>query len=142
MVTVAIDVMGGDHGPRVTIPAALALLKEVSNVKVILVGLSEAIDAQLRLHKAQNHPRISIQHASEVVFMDESPQSALKNKKDSSMRVAINLGNPVLVLLVCRLRRLSRSEPRMEFRGSAAVRRWRGRRTDHPAPRPHTVPAG
>jgi len=91
MVTVAIDVMGGDHGPRVTIPAALALLKEVSNVKVILVGLSEAIDAQLRLHKAQNHPRISIQHASEVVFMDESPQSALKNKKDSSMRVAINL---------------------------------------------------
>ena len=91
MVTVAIDVMGGDHGPRVTIPAALALLKEDSNVKVILVGLSEAIDAQLRLHKAQNHPRISIQHASEVVFMDESPQSALKNKKDSSMRVAINL---------------------------------------------------
>ena len=91
MVTVAIDVMGGDHGPRVTIPAALALLKEDSNVKVILVGLSEAIDAQLRLHKTQNHPRISIQHASEVVFMDESPQSALKNKKDSSMRVAINL---------------------------------------------------
>ena len=91
MVTVAIDVMGGDHGPHVTIPAALALLKEDSNVKVILVGLSETIDAQLRLHKAQNHPRISIQHASEVVFMDESPQSALKNKKDSSMRVAINL---------------------------------------------------
>ena len=91
MVTVAIDVMGGDHGPRVTIPAALALLKEDSNVKVILVGLSEAIDAQLRPHKAQNHPHIRIQHASEVVFMDESPQSALKNKKDSSMRVAINL---------------------------------------------------
>lgn len=91
MVTVAIDVMGGDHGPHVTIPAALALLKEDSNVNVILVGLSEAIDAQLRLHKAQNHPRISIQHASETVLMDESPQSALKNKKDSSMRVAINL---------------------------------------------------
>lgn len=91
MITVAIDVMGGDHGPRVTIPATLALLKEDSNIKVILVGLSEAIDDQLRLHKASNHPRIRIQHASEVVLMDESPQSAMKNKKDSSMRVAINL---------------------------------------------------
>jgi phosphate acyltransferase len=91
MITVAIDVMGGDHGPRVTIPATLALLKEDSNIKVILVGLSEAIDTQLRLHKASNHPRIRIQHASEVVLMDESPQSAMKNKKDSSMRVAINL---------------------------------------------------
>ena len=91
MITVAIDVMGGDHGPRVTIPATLALLKEDSNIKVILVGLSESIDAQLRLHKASNHPRIRIQHASEVVLMDESPQSAMKNKKDSSMRVAINL---------------------------------------------------
>jgi glycerol-3-phosphate acyltransferase PlsX len=91
MITVAIDVMGGDHGPRVTIPATLALLKEDSNIKVILVGLSETIDAQLRLHKVTNHPRIRIQHASEVVLMDESPQSAMKNKKDSSMRVAINL---------------------------------------------------
>ena len=91
MITVAIDVMGGDHGPRVTIPATLALLKEDSNIKVILVGLSESIDAQLRLHKASNHPRIRIQHASEVVLMDESPQSAMQNKKDSSMRVAINL---------------------------------------------------
>ena len=91
MITVAIDVMGGDHGAHVTIPATLALLQEDSNFKVILVGLSEAIDAQLRLHKAQKHPRITIQHASEVVLMDESPQSAMKNKKDSSMRVAINL---------------------------------------------------
>ena len=91
MITVAIDVMGGDHGLRVTIPATLALLKEDSNIKVILVGLSEVIDAELRLHNVSNHPRIRIQHASEVVLMDESPQSAMKNKKDSSMRVAINL---------------------------------------------------
>ena len=91
MITVAIDVMGGDHGPRVTIPATLALLKEDSNIKVILVGLSEVIDAELRQHKVTNHPRIRIQHASEVVLMDELPQSAMKNKKDSSMRVAINL---------------------------------------------------
>lgn len=90
-ITVAIDAMGGDHGPRVTIPAALALLKNDSNVKIILVGLSEVIEAELRLNKAIPNPRMLIHHASELVMMDESPQSALKNKKDSSMRIAINL---------------------------------------------------
>jgi glycerol-3-phosphate acyltransferase PlsX len=90
-ITVAVDAMGGDHGPRVTIPAALALLKQDSNAKVILVGLSDAIEAELRLNKAIPNSRLLIHHASELVMMDESPQSALKNKKDSSMRVAINL---------------------------------------------------
>jgi len=90
-ITVVIDAMGGDHGPRVTIPAALALLKYDSNVKIILVGLSEVIEAELRLNKAIPNPKMLIHHASELVMMDESPQSALKNKKDSSMRIAINL---------------------------------------------------
>jgi phosphate acyltransferase len=90
-ITVAIDVMGGDFGPRVTIPAALELLKEDPQVNVVLVGLTDAISNQLAQHSALSHPRITIRHASEVVLMDESPQSALKNKKDSSMRVAINL---------------------------------------------------
>ena len=90
-ITVAIDAMGGDHGPRVTIPAALALLEQDSELKVILVGLGDAIEAELRAHKAKPSPRMKIHHASELVMMDESPQSALKNKKDSSMRVAINL---------------------------------------------------
>ena len=90
-ITVAIDAMGGDYGPRVTIPAALALLKQDSNIKVILVGRSDAIEAELRTNKAKPDSRMRIHHASELVMMDESPQSALKNKKDSSMRVAINL---------------------------------------------------
>jgi phosphate acyltransferase len=90
-ITVAIDAMGGDHGPRVTIPAALDLLKLDSKVKIILVGLTDAIEAELSSNKAQVGSRLSIHHASELVLMDESPQSALKNKKDSSMRVAINL---------------------------------------------------
>jgi glycerol-3-phosphate acyltransferase PlsX len=90
-ITVAIDAMGGDHGPRVTIPAALDLLKLDSKVKIILVGLSDAIEAELSANKAQVGSRLSIHHSSELVLMDESPQSALKNKKDSSMRVAINL---------------------------------------------------
>lgn len=90
-ITVAIDAMGGDHGLRVTIPAALALLKQDSQLNIILVGQSDAIEAELRGHNAQPNSRMRIHHASELVLMDESPQSALKNKKDSSMRVAINL---------------------------------------------------
>ena len=90
-ITVAIDAMGGDHGPRVTVPAALSLLKQDSNLQVILVGLTDQIESELRANKANQHPRLRIHHASELVLMDESPQSALKNKKDSSMRVAINL---------------------------------------------------
>ena len=90
-ITVAIDAMGGDHGPRVTVPAALSLLKQDSNIQVILVGLPDQIEYELRANKANQHPRLRIHHASELVLMDESPQGALKNKKDSSMRVAINL---------------------------------------------------
>lgn len=90
-ITVAIDAMGGDYGPRVTIPAALALLKQDSKINIILVGLSDDIEAELQANKAKFDSRMWIHHASELVMMDESPQSALKNKKDSSMRVAINL---------------------------------------------------
>jgi len=90
-VTLAIDAMGGDHGPHVTIPAALAALKRHSEINIVLVGLQDAIELELRARKATVGPRLRIHHASEVVTMDESPQSALKNKKDSSMRVAINL---------------------------------------------------
>jgi glycerol-3-phosphate acyltransferase PlsX len=90
-ITVAIDAMGGDHGPRVTVPAALDLLRSDSNIKIILVGLTDAIEAELTANNSHVSSRISIHHASELVLMDESPQSALKNKKDSSMRVAINL---------------------------------------------------
>jgi glycerol-3-phosphate acyltransferase PlsX len=90
-ITVAIDAMGGDHGPHVTIPAALVALKRHHEINIVLVGLTEAIEIELRAHGASVGPRLRIHHASEVVAMDESPQSALKNKKDSSMRVTINL---------------------------------------------------
>ncbi len=90
-ITVAIDVMGGDHGPHVTIPAALEALNQDGELNIILVGLAEVIEAELLAKNAKTGPRLRIHHATEVVTMDESPQSALKNKKDSSMRVAINL---------------------------------------------------
>jgi glycerol-3-phosphate acyltransferase PlsX len=89
-ITLAVDAMGGDHGPKVTIPASINALSKYDQLHIILVGDKELIQKELQKNKYTNS-RLSIQHASEVVEMDESPQSALKNKKDSSMRVAINL---------------------------------------------------
>jgi len=87
-ITIAIDCMGGDYGPRVTVPAALAALRQHPDLSVILVGLED----QLRpLLVSDEGGRIVVRHASEVVGMDESPALAMRNKKDSSMRVAINL---------------------------------------------------
>ncbi|HEX9571614.1 MAG TPA: phosphate acyltransferase PlsX [Burkholderiales bacterium] len=90
-ITVAIDCMGGDHGPHVTVPAALNFLKSNSNVDIVLVGLRDAIEAELRVGGARSSPRLRVHQASEVVLMDESPALALRNKKDSSMRVAVDL---------------------------------------------------
>jgi len=90
-VTIAIDAMGGDHGTHVTIPAAVEYLRKNPNDTIVLVGLPDAIETELRAIKASTGSRLRIHAASEVVGMDESPQLALRNKKDSSMRVAINL---------------------------------------------------
>jgi glycerol-3-phosphate acyltransferase PlsX len=89
--TVAIDCMGGDHGPHVTVPAALKFLKSTSDVDIVLVGLRDAIEAELKARGAKSDPRLRVHHASEVVSMDESPALALRNKKDSSIRVAVDL---------------------------------------------------
>jgi len=83
--------MGGDHGPEVVIPAAISALKAHPDVNLILVGDQEVIEAQLRQHSVLSDERLIIQHASQQVAMDESPAHALRGKKDSSMRVAINL---------------------------------------------------
>ena len=83
--------MGGDHGPSVTIPAALSFLKQQPDAEVILVGLEETLRAELKRHNAEQTPRLSIRHASEVVAMDDPVEVALRRKKDSSMRVAVEL---------------------------------------------------
>jgi glycerol-3-phosphate acyltransferase PlsX len=90
-ITIAIDAMGGDHGPHVTVPAALSYLKQDPDVNIVLVGLKDIIEAELRRHKALPTSRLRVHHASEVVTMDDQPALVLRNKKDSSMRVAINL---------------------------------------------------
>lgn len=88
---ISIDCMGGDHGPRVTVPAALAFLARESEVELILVGREDAIRSELQRHGGLDHARVSIVHATEVVEMDDSLEVALRRKKDSSMRVAIDL---------------------------------------------------
>jgi len=90
-VTVAVDAMGGDHGPSVTIPAALAFLEETPDARVILVGLDAPCAAVLTKSRSSARDRVSLQAATEVVAMDEPPADALRKKKDSSMRVAVNL---------------------------------------------------
>ena len=90
-ISVAIDAMGGDHGPHVTVPAALAVLDLDPEVNIILVGLRDALEAELAAHKRAVGPRLRIHHATEVVTMDDSLVAAMRNKKDSSMRVAIDL---------------------------------------------------
>ena len=86
---IAIDCMGGDHGPSVTVPAALRFLREDPAVELILVG-QEALLRPLLLGEEANS-RLRLQHASEVIGMDEAPAQALRSKKDASMRVALNL---------------------------------------------------
>ncbi len=89
--TIALDAMGGDHGPVVTIPAALNALKKHRDLKLILVGDQPQLMAALQQQGGDGDERLTIQHTSQEVAMDESPSLALRGKKDSSMRVAINL---------------------------------------------------
>lgn len=90
-ITVAVDCMGGDHGPHVTVPAALNFQKRFPSVDLILVGLSDAIASELKACHAEAGSHLRVQHASQVVAMDESTATALRGKKDSSIRVAVNL---------------------------------------------------
>ena len=82
MTTLAVDCMGGDHGPRVTLVACRRFLDTHPDAKLLLVGLPEALSSF-------SHPRAEVVAASEVVAMDDPIEVALRRKKDSSMRVAI-----------------------------------------------------
>ena len=90
--TIALDGMGGDAGPDMVVPAALRVLETAGNtLRLILVGQEDVLAARLARLAAKGHPQLVVRHASQLVSMDESPAQALRVKKDSSMRVAINL---------------------------------------------------
>jgi len=89
--TIALDAMGGDHGPEVTVPAAIDSVSRYPNLHLILVGDEAKLRAELDRGRSAFGDRIKVRHASEMVEMHETPSKALRGKKDSSMRVAINM---------------------------------------------------
>ncbi len=90
MITIAVDAMGGDFGPPVTLLASLAFLEGHPDASLILVGRCAVMATQPQFAKLQMHPRCRIVEASEVVTMDDPIEIALRRKKDSSMRVTVN----------------------------------------------------
>jgi glycerol-3-phosphate acyltransferase PlsX len=90
---IAVDAMGGDAGLPVTLPGTIGFLSRNLQARAILVGKLEALESALASASVQSsvRDRLTLRHASEVVGMDESPASALRSRRDSSMRVAIDL---------------------------------------------------
>jgi glycerol-3-phosphate acyltransferase PlsX len=97
MPVIAVDAMGGDHGPSVTVPASLDFVAQDPESTLLLVGLREPLERELARAEAvfRANPairaRVEIVAATEVVGMDEDVRTAIRTKKDSSMRVAIDL---------------------------------------------------
>jgi glycerol-3-phosphate acyltransferase PlsX len=94
-VKITIDCMGGDHGPAVTVPASINFVRSHPDAELVLVGLEDVVRAQLKKARlSPNDPllqRLSVKVASQMVAMDDTVETALRKKKDSSMRVALNL---------------------------------------------------
>ena len=96
--TIALDAMGGDFGPSVVVPAALEVLKACTPghlssrlVRLVLVGDEAVLDQEVKRAGANWSDGLACRHASENVEMDELPSQALRNKKNSSMRVCVDL---------------------------------------------------
>jgi len=88
---IALDAVSGDHGLSEIIPAAILTLNKHPDLKLTLVGDENLIRSALRENNYSENNKLHVKHASEVVEMYEQPAMALRNKKDSSMRVTINL---------------------------------------------------
>ena len=96
-VRLAIDAMGGDHGLTVTVPAALSFLQSHPDAELLLVGRPDEVEGALQSSRqAGGHgsdpalsSRIRVVPASEVIRMDDNPVQALRNRRNSSMRIAI-----------------------------------------------------
>ena len=89
--TIALDLMGGDHGPSETVPAAAQALSLLPHLKLLLVGDLPSIEPLLQRHDLVREPRVQLIHASQLVAMSEQPAFALRHLKDSSMRIAVDL---------------------------------------------------
>ncbi|GMQ47086.1 phosphate acyltransferase PlsX [Vibrio sp. 10N] len=90
-ITVALDAMGGDFGPSVTVPAAVQALSHFPELKVVLVGDAPSINTQLKQLGYQRSPRLEVMHSDRVISNSEKPSFALRNSHDTSMRIALDL---------------------------------------------------
>ncbi|HET6264447.1 MAG TPA: phosphate acyltransferase PlsX [Usitatibacter sp.] len=88
---IAVDAMGGDHGPRVTVPACLDFLASDPEAELLLVGLKEPLERELAHSHSPHKSRAQVVPVTQVVAMDEDVRTAIRTKKNSSMRVAIDL---------------------------------------------------
>ncbi len=91
MTVIAVDAMGGDHGPSVTVPACLDFLAANADAQLLVVGLEEPLARELARAASPHKSRITLVPATEVVGMDEDVRTAIRTKKRSSMRLAIDL---------------------------------------------------
>src|SRR3984885_11052 len=90
MVTIAVDAMGGDDAPKAEVEGAIRAARSLG-IRVILVGKQDIVRAELRKHEDFDDLPIEVQHASEQITMEDSAAKAVKNKRDSSIRVAARL---------------------------------------------------
>ena len=88
-ITIAVDAMGGDNAPAVVVEGALQALKEISGIKIILVGRQEAIEAELSKLGASTSSSLSILHAPDVIEFHEVPTTAVRRKKESSIMIGL-----------------------------------------------------
>ncbi|NRH26935.1 phosphate acyltransferase PlsX [Pseudomonas sp. MS19] len=88
---IAIDAMGGDFGPRCIVPASLDCLEEIPSLHLVLVGQASLIEELIAQRPGVDRARLHVQHASEVIAMDDAPAQVLRRKTDSSMRVALDM---------------------------------------------------
>lgn len=89
--TIALDAMGGDFGPQVTVPASVQALLHFPTLKIVLVGDRTKIASQLIRLKSQDQPRLTVIHAPSVIENDTRPSVALRHSKGTSMRIALEL---------------------------------------------------
>ncbi|MDR1663755.1 MAG: phosphate acyltransferase PlsX [Clostridiales bacterium] len=87
-ITIAIDGMGGDNAPAAVVEGALNAARAHENARLLLVGRKDEIDGEILKHGS--NPRVTVLHAEEVIGMDESPTTAIRKKKNSSMVVGLN----------------------------------------------------
>lgn len=90
-IRIALDMMGGDYGPRSTIPAAIKAVDRFPQLHLSLCGHSQTLHSLLKKNNALAHPRLTVVHCEQVVNQDERPDLALRRKPHSSMRQALNL---------------------------------------------------